>query len=159
MMLDVASKIYAFEPHPVTFKQLEKNNQVNGDRILLVNKGLGDEEAVLPFTNQQSETNHIVKETLNTAAVISVPVTTLDAFAENNLNKNDRYLVKIDVEGFEDEVLKGADYFFNSYKIDALVIETDNARRKAMIEFFTSKDYVCDFSEKSNNIRAYKKTG
>ncbi len=157
MMLDVTNKIYAFEPHPVTFKQLEKNNQVNGNKILLVNKGLGDEEAVLPFTNQQSETNHIVKETLNAAAIISVPVTTLDAFAEINLCKNDRYLLKIDVEGFEDEVLKGGNYFFNNYKIDALVIETDNTRRKEMIAFFNSNGYVCDFSEKSNNIRACKK--
>lgn len=157
MMLDVVKQIYAFEPHPITFKQLEKNNQINGNKMVLVNKGLGDKEAELPFTNLQSETNHIIKGTFNNADVIAVPVTTLNIFAESNLNKNDRYLVKIDVEGFEDEVLAGGDYFFTNYNIDALVIETDNTRRKEMMEFFSSKGYACDFCEQSNNIRAYKK--
>jgi len=157
MMLDVCSKVYAFEPHPVTFKHLEKNNELNGNKISLVNKGLGDQEALLPFTNIQSEMNHIIKEQANkTAGDIAVQITTLDNFAEQNLSKNDRYIIKIDVEGFEDEVLKGGVNFFSNYSIDAMVIEADDKRRNKMIEELISKGFVCEFSDNSNNIRAYK---
>lgn len=155
MMLDVCSKIYAFEPHPVTFEQLKKNNGLNGNKINLVNKGLGDREALLPFTNIQSEINHIIKEPADKkAGDIDVQITTLDNFASQYLNKADRYIIKIDVEGFEDEVLEGGADFFANYTIDAMVIEADDKRRNSMIEELISKGFVCEFSDNSNNIRA-----
>lgn len=57
-------------------------------------------------------------------------VTTLDKFAiDNNLLQNDRYIIKIDVEGFEEQVLIGGTNFFTQYNVQAIVFECFSQNR------------------------------
>jgi hypothetical protein len=52
---------------------------------------------------------------------ISIPVTKLNAFKDNIIGEN--FIVKIDVEGFEREVIEGADEIFKKFDNCILIIE------------------------------------
>ena len=91
----------SFEPIPSTFKKLETNVRLNSENknITLYNNGIGDKNGYLYFTNNLNTTNKVVGE--KTDNCISVKVDTLDSY---NFNPS---VIKIDVEGYEQFVLKG----------------------------------------------------
>jgi len=96
--------VYAFEPCETNFKKLEKTIQLNNlKNVKGVKKGLGSQE--------KKEKIYFYEGSSSMAKISNAPseeieVTTLDNFVkENNLEVG---LIKIDTEGFEQEVLKGA---------------------------------------------------
>ncbi|MDX2099030.1 MAG: FkbM family methyltransferase [Leptolyngbyaceae cyanobacterium bins.59] len=108
----LAQEVYAFEPSPTTFSFLEKNITSSGlTNIFPKNIGLGTEPGEYPLTlapsnravafvsNQtQAGTGHIVEKII---------IRPLDEVVQSlHLTKVD--FIKIDVEGFEGQVLKGA---------------------------------------------------
>ncbi len=111
-----SAKIYSFEPDPDIFKILKENTKDNNG-IILFNKALGSSTGTLDFyRNDYSHASSalpihenqkkLVPGTSNVSK-ISVEVDTLAGFlAENDLSKP--VLLKLDVQGFEKEVLKGA---------------------------------------------------
>lgn len=98
-----------FEPVPYLYEKAKANIGVNKfTNIELVNKGLSSRNETLSF-NETAENNSggIFLTRDNFAAGRAVEVLTLDEFVdENRVEKIS--LIKIDVEGFEMEVLKGA---------------------------------------------------
>lgn len=101
------AQIHSFEPVPDTFKIFSKNITHNGcANVKINNLGLSYKNDVLKFTNDQYAGNHIILES-DRNDLVSVAVTTLDAYAEENrLSKID--FIKCDVEGAELFVLQGA---------------------------------------------------
>ena len=120
------SKIVAYEPHPSTYEQLRINidaNKTGLNTIETFNFGLGDAEGELLFrdVDQYNTGNSLLIEgSLGAAAQNSttVKVKTLDSIS-HDVGHID--LMKIDVEGFELDVLKGASKTLNS--VDAVLIE------------------------------------
>ena len=110
LALSAASKlgntgmIFAIEAHPVTYKHLVENVEINPFKnIELINSAVGEREGHLYFSNIRSDDMNRVVEDAETG--IRVPVNTLD----NLLTKQERIeLLKIDVEGYEKFVLAGA---------------------------------------------------
>lgn len=111
--------VIAFEPHPRTFGELGAIRERHSDRFIAVNQGVADVEGELELCwGDNLELASFSKEVLAIGYVgacnvhrSSVPVTTLDAyFAGPGRQLGDREitLLKIDTEGFEFEVLKGA---------------------------------------------------
>jgi FkbM family methyltransferase len=107
------SRIISFEPYPSTFNRYMNNLGANPGttNIKVENLALGDKEAVLDMfveSELNSGRNRIVFDKMNnTQGTVQVKVTTLDKYVlENNLPAVD--FIKIDVEGFEHAVLKGA---------------------------------------------------
>lgn len=97
--------VYAFEPHPVTFSFLKENVCLNRRKnVYLFNLALGAEEGEIRLTDEAgSATNRRVHE--RSEGTVRVLSRRADAFClERCVVPN---YVKIDVEGFEYEVLEG----------------------------------------------------
>ncbi len=94
--------VLAFEAHPRTFRFLQGNLKLNGcSRVLAENLALGDAEGILHFSDlSRDDMNEITS-----SGTLAVPVQRLDALVPTGTRI---HLLKIDVEGFELPVLKGA---------------------------------------------------
>lgn len=67
-----------------------------------------------------STINHIV----NDNSGVEVEVTTLDNFIiENEFSQDSKYIIKIDVEGFEKQVFDGGRNFLTNYDIRGIVFK------------------------------------
>lgn len=103
-----ASRIIAVEPNCAVFDILKKNIEINGlqEVILPVNKAVGDEEGFvsMAFTKAVNTGNTIFAECPD-GTPNAVQCTTVDSIIANDQHVD---LMKIDVEGGELRVLKGA---------------------------------------------------
>ena len=100
---EVGCKLMSFEPVPSTFKRLEVNLQLNGlSAKSAVNMGVGGQLGELRFSSDLDTVNHVLPAQ-STKGVV-VPVTTLDEVVKSA----PQILIKIDVEGYEMEVIRGA---------------------------------------------------
>lgn len=136
------AKVLAFEPIPKTFEALQKNIRFNGleDLIDARNMGLGAEVSTLEFTAGLDTVNHVVSEADHGVETISVPVDTLDRC----LGKRQPSVIKIDVEGFETSVLKGAAKALDSQKLLALIVELNGSGARYGFDEQALHDWLCD---------------
>jgi FkbM family methyltransferase len=117
-MLLPNAHIYSFEPLPDCFQEIE-NKFKNSQNFTAFNVGLGDCSGELEFEqNDFSPSSSFLKVsqrhqelfpfTKNTQP-ITVKIERLDDFIDkNNLEIQTPFLIKIDVQGYEDKVLLGA---------------------------------------------------
>lgn len=110
-------KIFCFEPVPHLFERLKHNVSINDFKnISIHNIALSDKREELFFNLPQSQNSGGIflsnKVTEESKKVLSIP---LDDFCnEHKIEKLD--LIKIDVEGFELKVLKGAEQTLKKFK-------------------------------------------
>ena len=99
------ARALAYEPHPATFALLQENLRRNGRKNVIAScAAVGDEEGVVSISDTPgSSTTHIASA--EEGAVIQVPVVRLDLELERRELIADA--IKIDVEGFEYQVLRG----------------------------------------------------
>lgn len=120
---EIKSKTIAIEPIPSTFINLKSNifiNQIQ-DRVNILNIGLGSKKKKLYFTKSFDTLNHVATE--KEKDTIEVEVSTLDQI----LIENTPSLIKIEVEGFETEVLLGAEETLGNDKLKAIIIELNGS--------------------------------
>jgi len=120
-----AKQVYSFEPNPRNAAFVEEQIRIRGiQNVELTQTAVSDHEGeavlhVKPFDGHHSLDDIGASETTDR---ISVPVTTLDRQAE--LRGIERIgLLKIDVEGFEPEVLRGASGLLKARAIDLILFE------------------------------------
>lgn len=123
------SNSYSFEPTPDIFSILSLNIKLNNleNKVKLFNCALGNENTKINFRlNKLGVTNHI-SEDLNSGLeeLIEVDLKRID-----DLNIKSPNLIKIDVEGFEFEVLKGANSIFKSNSLYGVIIELNGSGKK-----------------------------
>jgi len=124
----INSMVYSFEPAKNTFHELETNltGQVN---VRLCNFGMGEEQARLtlystPASSGLTSLYHRRLDHYNIQMdqAEEVDIRTVDDFCNENLISH-IHLLKLDVEGHEIKVLKGASNMINSGKIDFIQFE------------------------------------
>lgn len=127
--------IFAFEPVKATFDKLvyHSRNKINIQPFALA---LGDENTIVEITLQPDNTNNsLVKSTPDHAVLKeSVQVVRLDDFiSEKDLAVID--ILKIDVEGFESEVLQGCQTLLNHGAVKCICLEVGYERMSAKTHF------------------------
>ncbi len=106
----VADRVYAFEPHPANLELLR--DQLRIRRVTNVDvrpMAVGDRTEPVELYCKDPRGQHALADIGGspTLGSIRVPCTTVDAVLESE-GIDDLRLLKIDVEGFEPEVLRGA---------------------------------------------------
>lgn len=117
------AKSIAVEPIPSTVKKMQKQIHLNklNDKIEVLNIGLSDEVSELYFSSDDCDMNCIVNSDYSNA--IKVPVSTIDTICKNKTIS----LIKMDVEGYEKYVLKGAKETLKDTNLKAIIVELNNS--------------------------------
>lgn len=123
------SKIHSFEPSPIAYPRLVENINLNnlGSRVKLNNSLISNSNKSISFVeDDRSELSHISK---SDEKGIKIKSSTLDAYcSKNKIKKID--VLKIDVEGAELSVLKGAGLMLQTHKIKHIYVELNYACRQ-----------------------------
>lgn len=117
------AKSLAFEPIPSTFFRLKRNINYNNlqDKTELYNLGVGDKEETLVFSNSLDAINHVITDGNYSGSVTNIPVNSLD----NLMADQTPNLMKIDVEGFEANVINGATETLKRPELKVIIMETN----------------------------------
>lgn len=117
---ELSQTVYAFEPSPTTFSLLEKNIQNSGlKNIILQNVGLGAEpgEFTLTFAPSNRSGGFVSDQTQagDGHTTEKIVISKLDEVIQS-LNPPSVDFIKIDVEGFEGHVIRGAEQTLSAHK-------------------------------------------
>jgi len=121
------AKTLAIEPSPSTYQYLLRNIRLNdlAEKVTPLNAALGRAEGRTRLTDGLGTENY-VSPGGNPSEGIEVRVSSLDSVSQDRRPK----LIKIDVEGFETEVIAGAERTLHELTLEAMIIErAGNASR------------------------------
>ena len=152
------SLIVAFEPNPITYHVLEK--RFSKENVVTNMKGLSSSHGSMKFYDRKDchETlkhghaslyKEVIEDLHGVESVeMEVSMSTLDSYAEEkSIDKIS--LLKIDTEGHELEVLKGASNLLSQDKIDLIHIEFNEMN-------IISRVFLRDFTEMLSNYKPYR---
>ncbi len=154
MLMDKVKQIIAFEAHPDTFEKLKMLFLMNNYKdYKLFNIAVSDKSGSIFFTDKGylSHENSISSKSKG----IEINSDCLDSLI-TKLNKNDNYIIKIDVEGFEHEVLKGGKNFLKQSAVRCILLEkSDNKlKQQEVCKILSSYGYSVKNIKNSNNFFA-----
>lgn len=147
-----SGKVYAVEPEPINFEFLKKNIKLNSydDRVELHNLAIGDKTGEVAF--EITEKSNLHKVALDAQSKndshIKVKMTTLD-----NLLGNKRVdYVRMDVEGYEWNILKGMEKMLSKndnlkifIEVHPELIKGYQGHVKEIINTFIKFDFNLDY--------------
>ena len=156
------SKIYAFEPMPDNIKTLKRViSHYKLDNVIVYEAALGEQNGelkmVMPVIDnvKMQGLSHVLddnsSEDINSGNVFSVPVYKLDDLEEL---KSDKKItaIKIDVENFEYEVLKGSEQVLRKHRPIIYCELWDNEKKYNTIRFLTDLGYKAKIYENKKLI-------
>ncbi len=132
------AKVWAFEPNPVSFSIMLKNIALNNvqDKIFPFNVAIGDGSSIKFNESGGLYTSSTLGEELKTSCL-------------NYFNIERMDILKIDVEGFECEVLKGSLDLISRY-YPKIIIETHSKYlRKRCLKILGKLNYKLIYRDKS----------
>ncbi len=123
----VGADVIAVEPVPSTFSRLSANIGYNNisKRVQAYCCGLSSEIGELTFMSELDTMNRVALPN-EAGATIKVPVKTLDSLVQDRVPE----VIKIDVEGHEAAVLRGAQRVLASSALQAVLMETNESGAK-----------------------------
>jgi FkbM family methyltransferase len=121
----IGARGYAFEPVPSTYQRLLANMRLNhlDARVTCLNRGVGAGTGQIEFTGDADTTNHVVAPGERCAQAVSVELTSLDCALEGEQPS----MLKIDVEGYETQVLQGAEQTLKRSTLHSIIIELNGS--------------------------------
>jgi FkbM family methyltransferase len=140
-------KVYAFEPFIENFERMKENLSFNDiENLNPFNLGFSEGEEEVSFFAPEAKNSGMVS--VNPSKLGETHLTTLDIFIENNAI--DRLsLIKLDVEGYEQKVLRGAKNTLDSFR-PKLFVELNHRHLKrygdsasGLVALIESHGYRC----------------
>ena len=122
----VGCRTIAVEPVTSTFNRLKMNLNLNNiDNVVLRKVGISNQNGKLMISNNKGEINKVVENKVDNHVEI-IDVITLDKllFEENNIS-----MIKIDVEGYEKQVLSGGLKSLANNNLNVVQIELNNSNK------------------------------
>ena len=103
----ICKKIYAVEPHPENLERLTRNIKLNQfDNVIVKQGAFGEKDGTIPLYCSDLSNWHSCKDVPNSKSNFGeVECFTIDSFSKENETPT---FIKMDVEGYELEVLRGA---------------------------------------------------
>ena len=154
-LVGTGGKVYAFEPFPANYKKLAANLELNSfANLFIFNKGLGNEPHKVAMVAEENNAgmNRIASGAELGKTDALVEIIKLDDFVrEKGLSSVD--LIKIDVEGYEMNVLKGGIETIKQFR-PKLFVEVIDAHLKRqgssaleVFQFFEELDYSLSLAD------------
>jgi FkbM family methyltransferase len=123
------AKTWAFEPDPDTFRHLNRNVAINGldELVRLYNCALGASEGEVRFTVGLDTVNRVAADQdRNTRSIRQRSLDTI-------VSDKSPIMIKIDVEGYEEEVLCGSQRMLANQSLKVIEMETVTPRSQTML--------------------------
>lgn len=145
-----SGKIYSFEPSRILKDRLASTVQINNIKnVEIVNLALGEKEETtsLYFNPKQSGLSSIISHEENGRLKEEIKITTLDSFSKAISNRIS--FIKIDTEGYEPQVLRGAKELIKKDK-PVIYIELGGEHLETSIEamrVLKELGYYCEAEE------------
>lgn len=149
-----SANVHSFEPNPVAYEKLKQSTE--GCDIKAVNLGMSDQEGELVLYDESSGgSSHasmykgVIEDVHEGRSVeINIKLTTLDQYCKQNDIRNID-LLKIDTEGNELKVLKGARKLIEEKKIGVIQLEFNEMA-------VYSRYYLKDLIDSLEGYRPYR---
>jgi FkbM family methyltransferase len=152
------SKIYCFEPSPSSFNIL-KSNLGGLENVQLFNLGFGEQGGTLTLYSDSTASSmaSLYKRRLDHYNIRfnhleAIELRTIDEFCEENNIRQINFL-KLDVEGYEYNVLKGAENIINKNLVDYIQFEFGGTQIDSRIFF---QDFYYLLLDRYNFYRVVK---
>jgi len=138
------SSVIAFEPDFDSLSTLNLNVKVNNfDNVTIYSSAVGEKQQNINFTKGLDTVNHVVKPNeINSKIVKMINIDSVPI-------ENNNIVMKIDVEGYEENVLKGSKDYLKD-KVEVVIVETNNSN----ISYGSSNDQIFDYL-KDFGFKAY----
>ncbi|MHA1582869.1 MAG: FkbM family methyltransferase [Candidatus Baldrarchaeia archaeon] len=140
----VARFVYAIEPEPTNLKLLIKNILVNNvkKKVIVLPYAISSVNGIVNFyvSSESTGAHHILSNdegNIGRGTILKVRAYTLDTLVLDTLGIDHVDVVKIDVEGHELEVIKGAQKLFQCSSPRIIVVETK--RNSELLKILTNK--------------------
>lgn len=153
------SKIIGFEPDKINYEKALKNIQLNSFKnITLFNFALGKQKEGVPLKINSPKNrggNRVDRKLIDSKNIIQVEI--LDDII-HKLNIDTVSIIKIDVEGFEMEVLNGAQQTIQKQKpilfieIDDRNLKEQNTSAEELIQFLFKMNYSIKIAATNDKI-------
>jgi FkbM family methyltransferase len=161
------ANVIAVEPVADSYERLVENIKLNRmDKQIDARRiGVSRERDILRFSTQFDSINYVLKEDEDSTDFTSVAVDKLDVIAANFSPS----LLKIDVEGYETEVISGAHSVLSSESLLAIIIElnglgqryenTDQAIHRQLLDHCFIPAHYDPFNRNLQQLTTHNSTG
>lgn len=144
----LGAEVIVFEPAAANAALISRHAKINGleNRIRIVHSAVFSYSGAISLQSNERETGHrnfsVQPQVQATTELTRVPCTTLDNFMKDNPRPD---FLKIDVEGAESEVLKGAETLFSTIRPPLVCEIHDEANAASVTHWLDNNQYQCSW--------------